>query len=78
MLERLKAERTAAEKRLENAENALTSEETSAADGERLVDAYTAPEKVTRGLADVFIERIEVGRRIKGSHDVPVTVYWKF
>lgn len=78
VLERLKAERTAAEKRLENAENALTSEETSAADGKRLVDAYTAPEKVTRELADVFIERIEVGRRIKGSHDVPVTVYWKF
>lgn len=78
VLERLKAERTAAENRLKNAEKSLILEEASAVSGKQIADSYTAPERVTRELTDVFIERIEVGRRIRGSRDVPVTIYWKF
>ena len=43
-----------------------------------LVEKYIHTEHLTREMVEVLIDHIDVGRRIQGSRDVPITVYWNF
>lgn len=39
---------------------------------------YMQMEHLSREMVEVLIDHIEVGRRISGSRDVPITIYWNF
>lgn len=55
--------------------------ETGGEEGERtkiLVEKYIHMEHLTREMVEALIHHIDVGRRLPGSRDVPITVYWKF
>ena len=43
-----------------------------------LVEKYIHVEHLTREMVEGLIDHIDVGRRIPGSRDVPITVYWNF
>ncbi len=43
-----------------------------------LVERYISPERLNRDMVDVLIDRIEVGRRIPGTKNVPVEIHWSF
>ena len=43
-----------------------------------LVEKYIHTEHLTREMVEALIDHIDVGRRIQGSRDVPITVYWNF
>lgn len=43
-----------------------------------LVEKYIHTEHLTREMVEALIDHIDVGRRIPGSRDVPITVYWNF
>lgn len=39
---------------------------------------YCQIEHLSREMVEMLIARIDVGRRIPGSRDVPITIYWNF
>ena len=43
-----------------------------------LVEKYIHTEHLTREMVEALIDHIDVGRRIPGSRDVPIIVYWNF
>ena len=43
-----------------------------------LVGKYIHMEHLTREMVEALIDHIDVGRRIPGSRDVPITIYWNF
>ena len=43
-----------------------------------LVEKYIHMEHLTREMVEALIDHIDVGRRIAGSRDVPITIYWNF
>lgn len=43
-----------------------------------LVEKYIHMEHLTREMVEALIDHIDVGRRIPGSRDVPITIYWNF
>ncbi len=43
-----------------------------------LLRQYTAPSRLTRELVEQFIDHIDIGRRIPGTQNVPICIYWKF
>ena len=42
------------------------------------IEFYTKPNHLTREMVEILIDCISVGKRIKGTRDVPITVYWNF
>ena len=42
-----------------------------------LLRQYTAPSRLTRELVEQFIDHIDIGRRISGTRNVPICIYWK-
>ena len=48
------------------------------ADPGRQTDAYLHPEHLSRGMIELFIDHITVGRRVPGTREVPVEIYWNF
>ena len=42
------------------------------------LESYLHPEHLTREMVEMMVERIEVGKRIPGTRDVPVTIRWRF
>lgn len=42
------------------------------------LEQYLHPEHLTREIVEEMIDRIEVGKRIPGTRDVPVTIHWRF
>lgn len=43
-----------------------------------LVKQYTNAENLTREMVDILIDHIEVGRRIPGTKERPIKIYWNF
>ena len=43
-----------------------------------LVETYIHMEHLTREMVEALVDHVDVGRRISGSRDVPITVYWNF
>ena len=43
-----------------------------------LVEQYAAPGRLTREIVEILIDHITVGKRIPGTHDVPIEIYWNF
>lgn len=43
-----------------------------------LVERYIHMEHMNREMVEALIDHIDVGRRIPGSRDVPITIYWNF
>lgn len=76
---------SAEKKRLEEAvlhskEKLQEIEERMAAGDNRkaIVEKYMNIDHLTREMVEVLIDHIDVGRRIQGSRDVPITIYWNF
>lgn len=42
------------------------------------LESYLHPEHLTREMVEMMVDRIEVGKRIPGTRDVPVTIHWRF
>ncbi len=45
---------------------------------EKLIKQYTNVEKITREIVDTMIDYIEVGKRIPGTRERPINIYWNF
>lgn len=43
-----------------------------------LVEKYIHTEHLTREMVEALVDHVDVGRRISGSRDVPITIYWNF
>lgn len=43
-----------------------------------IIEKYMNIDHLTREMVEVLIDHIDVGRRIPGSRDVPITIYWNF
>ena len=46
--------------------------------GKELVEKYIHVEHLTREMVEALVDHVDVGRRISGSRDVPITIYWNF
>ena len=54
-------------------------ERLAAGDNRReLIEQYTNITKLNRETVDIMIDHIVVGRRIKGTKNYPVEIYWNF
>lgn len=76
---------TANKARLEEASETLNAklEELKAREGKEegrreMLEKFVHVEHLTRDFVDTMIDYIVVGRRIPGTHDVPVEIHWKF
>ena len=45
---------------------------------EERIKQYTNVKKLTREIVDTMIDYIEVGKRISGTKERPVNIYWNF
>lgn len=43
-----------------------------------LIEQYTNLEHLTREIVETLIDYISVGKRIPGTHDVPIEIHWNF
>ena len=43
-----------------------------------LIQRYVNADHLTREMTDALIDYIDVGRRIHGTHEVPIVIHWKF
>ena len=43
-----------------------------------IIERYTNLKHLTREMVEILIDYISVGKRIKGTTDVPITIYWNF
>ncbi len=43
-----------------------------------LIEAYTALKHLDRGIVELLIDHISVGKRIPGTNDVPIEIHWNF
>lgn len=43
-----------------------------------LIEQYMNIDHLTREMVEVLIDHVDVGRRISGTRDVPITIYWNF
>lgn len=44
----------------------------------KLIEQYSDLEHLNRQIVDTLIDHISVGKRIKGTKDVPIEIYWDF
>ena len=43
-----------------------------------IIEKYINPTHLTREMVEILIDSISVGRRIAGTREVPITIYWRF
>ncbi len=43
-----------------------------------LIERYTNPEHLSRGMVEILIDCISVSKRIPKTHDVPIEIHWNF
>lgn len=75
------ADKNRLEQNLIHTKDALLELETHMKLGDRkkaLIEKYMNMEHLTREMVDTLIDHIDVGRRISGTKDVPITIYWNF
>ena len=76
---------TAQKERLENqikeSEKQILEIDTQIAVGDNrreLVEKYVNTRHLTREMVEILIDKIVVGKRIPGTHDVPIEIHWNF
>ncbi len=47
-------------------------------DPKEIIERYMNIDHLTREMIEVLINHIDVGRRIPGTREVPITIYWNF
>ena len=75
------AERERLERMIADCERQLveTEERIAAGDNRReLIEQYTNVEHLTREIVETLIDHITIGKRIPGTRDVPIEIYWNF
>lgn len=75
------ADKNRLEQNLIHAKDTLSELETRMTLGDRkksLIEKYMNMEHLSREMIDILIDHIDVGRRISGTKDVPITIYWNF
>ena len=45
---------------------------------QELIQRYTNVEHLTREMVEILIDYISVGKRIPGTHEVPIEIHWNF
>ena len=81
IVKELKADKVKYEKVISDGENQIAEieERLAAGDNRReLIEQYTNITKLNRETVDIMIDHIVVGRRIKGTKNYPVEIYWNF
>ena len=43
-----------------------------------IIERYTNLKHLTREMVEILIDYISVGKRIKGTTDVPIEIHWNF
>lgn len=43
-----------------------------------IIQRYTHVEHLTREMVEILIDYITVGKRVPGTQDVPIEIYWNF
>ena len=43
-----------------------------------LIQRYTNVEHLTREMVEILIDYISVGKRIPGTHEMPIEIHWNF
>ena len=75
------SERHRLEKALTNCQKQLYSLNESLKSGDdrqRLIEQYTRLGQLNREIVEILIDHITIGKRIQGSRDIPVEIYWNF
>lgn len=73
------AERKRLEKLIAESEKDLAEIEERAVSGQcGVIEQYLHIDRLTREVVEIMIDHISVGRRIPGTRDVPVEIYWNF
>ncbi len=75
------SERTRVEKARADCEKSLEelTLKMQAGDNRReIIERYTRLEHLSREMVEVLIDYISVGKRIDGTHDVPIEIHWNF
>ncbi len=80
MAERFAAERLRLERAADDCGEKLSRMEQRAAEDGRSgpTEPCACLEHLTREAVDVLIDHVAVGRRVRGTRDVPVEIYWNF
>ena len=81
IVKELKADKLKYEKVVTDGENQIAEidERLAAGDNRReLIEQYTNITELDRETVDTMIDKIVVGRRIKGTKNYPVEIYWNF
>nr|WP_325297589.1 DUF4368 domain-containing protein [uncultured Oscillibacter sp.] len=42
------------------------------------MERYVNLEHLTREIVEILIDHINVGKRIRGTRDVPIEIHWNF
>lgn len=75
------SDRVRLEKQITDTQRYLNEIEEKIAAGESCserIEQYTRAEHLTREMVELLVDHVEVGRRIPGTRDVPVVIYWDF
>ena len=79
--EALKKERERTEDQIKEANRRLEELEAQMLAGDQrkeIIQRYTHVEHLTREMVEILIDYITVGKRVPGTQDVPIEIYWNF
>ena len=72
--ERMEMQIKEADQRLEELEGQMLAGDQR----QELIQRYTNVEHLTREMVEILIDYISVGKRIPGTHEVPIEIHWNF
>lgn len=79
MVKEFTAEKEQVARRIDKAERQLAAMETEGNSGQRdTLEPYTKLTRLNRETVDFMIESVTIGRRIRGTRDVPIEIHWNF
>ena len=81
MADSFAADRERIEQQIKEADQRLDELETQILAGDQrkeLIQRYTNVEHLTREMVEILIDYISVGKRIPGTHEVPIEIHWNF
>ena len=81
MADSFAADRERMEQQIKEADHRLDELESQMLAGDQrkeLIQRYTNVEHLTREMVEILIDYISVGKRIPGTHEVPIEIHWNF
>ena len=81
MADSFAADRERIEQQIKEADQRLDELEAQMQAGDQrkeLIQRYTNVEHLTREMVEILIDYIIVGKRIPGTHEVPIEIHWNF